>query len=133
MFAYARGFGRDGRLSVRIALSLVKHRCVDKWNDLVKHRRIAGNAAIKTRNKRQPKQVIGYKSPHAPPSWRMPPMLNISFLELMRGRQKNLRSGNFRLCVDQRHYILQLVTKTERAARLIKSRASPNTARQRLI
>ncbi len=51
--------------------------------------------------------------------------LHVALAELMRGGAEQLLAQQFRARVNQRHRILQLVAKTERAARLIKSRARP--------
>ena len=60
-------------------------------------------------------------------------MLHVAFLELMTAREQNLFARNVRKAVDQRHYVLQLIAKTKRAARLIERSAGPDAARQRLI
>src|SRR6185436_2404153 len=63
----------------------------------------------------------------------MPPVLHVAFFELMSGGQHDLLSRNLRTAVDECHHILQLISKTKCATRLIKRCASPDAARQRLV
>ena len=58
----------------------------------------------------------------------MPPVLHVAFFKLMSGGEHDLLSRNFRMAVDQRHNVLQLIAKTECTAGLVKSRASPDAA-----
>ena len=60
-------------------------------------------------------------------------MLHVAFAELMRGGAKQLFAQQFASRMHKRHRILKLIAKTERAAGLIKSRARPQPAGNRLI
>src|SRR5712692_5128388 len=63
----------------------------------------------------------------------MPPMLHVTFFELMSGCAKNLLAGYFRLGVNERAHVLQLITKAVSAAGLIEGRPPPHAARKRLV
>ena len=65
---------------------------------------------------------------YAPASRRMPPVLDVAFKELARGGTKQMLAGQRRFGMHERHYVLQLITKTVGAARLVKSRAAPEPA-----
>ncbi len=60
-------------------------------------------------------------------------MLDIAFHELSRGRAQDVVARDVGRRVHEGHDILQLVTETVSAARLIKSGAAPETAAERLI
>ena len=63
----------------------------------------------------------------------MPPVLNVAFDKLPRGRAQQMLARDFAVGDAQRHHVLELVAETVRAAQLIKRRARPDAARQRLI
>ena len=58
----------------------------------------------------------------------MPPVLDVALGKLARRSSQNVFAGKIPPGGRERHYILKLVTKTVRAADLIKSGSSPNTA-----
>ena len=60
-------------------------------------------------------------------------MLDITFLELMRRAEEDMFAREDRVCVDERHHVLQLVAETEGAPRLVVSAAGPKTARYSLV
>ncbi len=64
---------------------------------------------------------------------RMPPVLHVAFEKLARCRAQQMLADQRRLGVDQRHHVLQLVAKAERAARLIERRAAPQARRDHLV
>src|ERR1700681_3488548 len=63
----------------------------------------------------------------------MPPVLDITLEELARRAAQEMLAQKGRLNVNERHCILQLVTKSEGPARLIKAAAAPEATRQNLI
>src|SRR4030042_4863871 len=63
----------------------------------------------------------------------MPPMLDISLLELTGSTEEEVLAHETRLGVDERHYVLQLIAETEGAPRLVISAARPKAARQSLV
>jgi hypothetical protein len=60
-------------------------------------------------------------------------MLDISFPELTGCAKEELLTHQAWLGVDNGHHVLQLVSETKRATRLIVSAPSPKTARESLI
>src|SRR5262245_45093619 len=60
-------------------------------------------------------------------------MLDITLLELPRGRTQDLRAGRRGSAIDQSHGILQLVSKAVRYSRLVKRRTCPKAAGEDLI
>src|SRR3972149_11629420 len=63
----------------------------------------------------------------------MPPMLDITFLELMRRAEEEMLTHKTRVCMYERHHVLQLVPKTESPPRLVVSAAGPETAHYSLV
>src|SRR3990172_7579708 len=63
----------------------------------------------------------------------MPPMLDITLLELMRRTEEDMLTRETRVCVDESHHILQLVAETEGTPRLVVSAAGPETAHYSLV
>src|SRR5437667_5830865 len=70
---------------------------------------------------------------HAAARGRVPPMLDVAFAELVSGSPQQMLARQARFGMDQRHYVLQLVAETIRAAGLIEARSPPKPAAQRLI
>src|SRR5687768_5395786 len=60
-------------------------------------------------------------------------MLHVPFDELPTGGRQDLLAAEPRRRVDQRHCILQLISESDRSARMIESRPSPDPAAQCLI
>src|SRR6188768_1971568 len=86
-------------------------------NGLIQHFYIAGRGNITTRRQWQPEIVIRTSAANAPAARRVPPMLDISFNELTRRGPEKMFSQKRWLSVYKRHYILQLIAKSKRAAR----------------
>src|SRR5438876_4436104 len=63
----------------------------------------------------------------------MPPVLDIAFHELSRGRAQNVVAREVGRGVHEGHHILQLVAEAVSAARLIKGRATPDAAAESLV
>ena len=63
----------------------------------------------------------------------MPPMLDISLLELTGRAKEEVLAHEARLGVDERHHVLQLIAETEGAPGLVVSAPRPKTARQGLV
>src|SRR5713101_427326 len=63
----------------------------------------------------------------------MPPVLDIAFDKLPRGRSQDVAACNLGRGMHEGHYVLQLVTEAVSAARVIKGRAAPNPATESLI
>jgi hypothetical protein len=60
-------------------------------------------------------------------------MLDISFPELMSSTEEKVLAHETRLCVDERHHVLQLIAEPEGACRLVVSAARPKAARYSLV
>src|SRR6266851_2231032 len=71
------------RCTIQIRYFLIEDRRVSRYLDVLCHR------------VRQPKQVIGTTGAHAQTSFRMPPMLDITFGELARSRGENMGTCHF--------------------------------------
>src|SRR4029077_20044611 len=63
----------------------------------------------------------------------MPPMLDVTLDELVRGRAQQMLARHCAFCQGQGHHILELVAEAISSAQLIERRASPNAAAERLI
>src|SRR5271168_4008443 len=63
----------------------------------------------------------------------MPPVLDVTFRELVRGRAQQLFAGHSAFRNIQRHHILQLVAESVGATYLVETGASPHAARKRLV
>src|SRR5512132_2608413 len=63
----------------------------------------------------------------------MPPVLNVSLLELMRRGEEEVITYKTRLGVDHRHGILKLIAEAEGAPRLVESAPRPKTACESLV
>src|SRR6266571_2354770 len=63
----------------------------------------------------------------------MPPMLDITFHELPRGRAQDVVARDIGRGVHEGHDILQLVAEAVSATRLIKGGAAPDAATERLV
>jgi len=50
----------------------------------------------------------------------MPPVLHVAFRELATRRSKNMFTSYLRLCIYQRHHILQLIAETISTTGLVK-------------
>src|SRR5262245_16196967 len=63
----------------------------------------------------------------------MPPMLYVTFFELVRAGANNLCPGHGGTAVDKGHHVLQLIAETISATRLIAGSAGPDAAGKSLI
>src|SRR5437762_12915829 len=63
----------------------------------------------------------------------MPPVLDIAFHELSRGRAQDVVPCEMGCGVNEGHHVLQLVAEAVTAARLIKGRAAPHPAAESLV
>src|SRR5438105_15849449 len=69
----------------------------------------------------------------APARWGMPPVLHISFTELMGRGDEQVFAHQARLGINERHHVLQLIAETECPPGLVESAPRPQAARQSLI
>jgi hypothetical protein len=94
----------------------LQQRLLDKRNHFIQHRQIAGDADVERCDKRQPQEVVRKTCANTASARRVPPVLHVAFLKLMTCGQKDLTPGNVGAAVDERHNVLQLVSKAEGAA-----------------
>src|SRR5436190_20427099 len=106
---------------------------IEERNPLVEHACVTDLLHIQAGREWQPQKVVGKMRPHTTTGGRMPPMLNVSLLKLMARSPEQMIAQQPRLGMRQGHDILQLITKSERAAGLIKATTSPQAARQGLV
>src|SRR5450755_205252 len=100
---------------------------------LIQDHMLAGRRDIVARYEWQPEIVVRESRADTSARRRMPPMLHVAGLELARGRLQDDPTRNVRKTVNQRHRILQLVSKAVGTARLIERGAAPDTATQCLV
>ena len=79
------------------------------------------------RHEGKPEKIVTDPGADAGAGLGMPPMLDIAFDELSRGRAQNLVARDLGRGMHQRHDILQLIAESVSAARLIKSGAAPDS------
>src|SRR5262245_28166577 len=104
-----------------------------KWYFLLQHPCISKGLDIAAGGIGQPEIVIRKARPDSPVTGRMPPVLHVSFLELVCGRTKKMFAQQNRTGVDKGHGVLKLIPESERTSRLVESRAGPKAATDRLI
>src|SRR6186713_57833 len=63
----------------------------------------------------------------------MPPVLDVTLFELMRGSAQNVGAGDVGRCIDEGKTILKLIAESQCSAGLINRRTTPDAAAQRLI
>ena len=105
----------------------------EEGHHLVEHGRVASGVDVVDSGMAQPEQVVGEMGANASPGRRMPPVLHIAFGELARRRQQQLAAQHGRRHHRERHGVLQLIPKTERATGLVEAGAAPQAAGDRLV
>ena len=125
----ARLLRPGGQIIVSILIGLDRS-AVDERNPLVEHACVADMLDVPACRQGQPQKVIGKMRAHAASGGRMPPVLNVSFDELMPRGPQQMLARQPRLRMQQGHDVLQLIAKSERAARLVIAAASPKAAGQ---
>src|SRR5688572_2896525 len=121
------------RREVGLALAFREWLSFQKGHNLFEHVRITSRLNVVRDGIRQPEQVVGDSCAHASAGGWMPPVLDISFQELSRRGAQKLLAGHITLRGCERHHILKLVAKAVSTACLVKCRARPDPARQRLV
>ena len=121
-----------GQIVIRVLLG-IDRTSRDKRDHLVEHAAIPGGKHILTGGQRQPEIIVRAMRAHAATRWRMPPMLHISFGELMGRTAQQVLADQVRRGVDQGHHVLQLITETKGASRLVGRASRPQPTGQDLI
>src|SRR5437762_2121376 len=102
-------------------------------NGFVQHSSVSRSEDIAANGQRQPQVIVGATSANAAARGWMPPVLHVAFVKLARGAEQQVFTYKAWFGMDQRHHILQLVAKTDRASRLIEAAARPETAGKGLV
>ena len=102
-------------------------------HDLMEDRIVAGGAYVMRSDEGEPEQIVRHARAHARTGLGMPPVLHVALDELPRGRAQDVFARELRCGMHERHHILELVAESEGTARLVKGRASPDAAAQRLV
>src|SRR5262249_56590476 len=94
----------------------------------VKDRRGSRDGDVVRRREGEPDPIIGNARSYSPSRGGMPPVLDVAFRKLSRGRAIELLARDVAGRHRQRHHILELIAKAVRSTRLIEARASPDPA-----
>ena len=128
VFKERGAFKGDLRRGELLVLIVCQRGGVEEGNLCLQDVQIAGRPDVVSDHVREPEEVVG-NSRADPAALRfMPPMLDIPLLELPARCQQDLVARQVGAGVKERHDVLQLIAKTEGAARLVKSGASPDAA-----
>ncbi len=100
---------------------------IEEGNLRVQDVRIAGDPDVVSDDVGKPQEIIG--DPRADPRAvrRMPPVLDIAFLELTARREQDVLARQLGMRIDEGHDVLQLIAEAERAARTGKRRNVPRS------
>ena len=124
--------GPAGQIVVGVVLR-VDRAAFQEGHGFIQHAGVPGARHIAAHRQRQPEVVVRTMRAHAPARGRMPPVLDISLLELTARAQQQVLAHQPGLGVDERHHVLQLVAEAEGTARLIVAAACPDTTREGLV
>src|SRR5207253_5615366 len=124
--------GSDGN-GKALRLLFLQRFAVEEWNHLIENRGIAGGANVMRGDEGKPEKIVTDPRPDAGARLRMPPVLDVTFHELPRGRAQDMLASQVWRGVHEGHHVLQLITEPVSATRLIKRRAAPDSATESLI
>src|ERR1700678_1299011 len=132
MFKYRRASLRNARLEVCFVLTFGQKIAFYEGDLFFENSHVAGGLDEMNHRVGQPEKIIRHARAYAAPGWRMPPMLDVTFDELVSGCPQQLVAclGSFRH--DEGHYVLQLITESISATQLIESGARPYATGQSL-
>jgi len=102
-------------------------------NVLIKNRPVTGGRDVVCRREGEPEQIIRAARTHTSAGGGVPPVQNVSILELVGGALQEVRSHTCRGHVREAQHILQLVPKTDRPARLVEAATRKQARSKRLI
>src|ERR1700683_3625069 len=133
MFKYRRENLRNARLEVGFALTFGQKIAFYEGDLFFENSHVAGDLDEMNHRVGQPEKIVRHARAYAAPGRRMPPMLNVTFDELMSGCPQQLVAclGSFRH--DEGHHVLQLIAESISAAQLIEGGGRPYEAVQSLI
>ena len=125
----------SGNLRFEIAFRLfrLERRAREKRNRLVEDGVIARDLDVVVHGVGEPEQVVGDPGPHAFAGRFVPPVLDVSLLELPRRGPQQVGARQLAPRDRERHGVLELVAKSPRAPCLVEGRTRPEAAGERLI
>ena len=127
------GFLRKGGLEEGVVLTRLQHLSGKEGDDFVQNRLVADHADIVGRGVGQPGPVVGDAGAHALSGVRQPPVLDVAFDKLSPGGAQEMLAREGGSDRGQGHAVLQLIAKSVGAAGLVKARARPDAAGERLV
>src|SRR5512144_2307683 len=122
-----RFFRRVGKIVIRVLVGVYRA-ALDEADGFIQHPGVSGIQNVAARGQGQPEKIVRTACTHAPPRRGMPPMLDISLLELVGRAEEEVLAHEPRLGEDESHHVLQLVAETECAPGLVESAPRPETA-----
>ena len=125
-------FPRDLRCGEGFALIVFQQRGVEEGNLRAQDVHIAGDPDVVSDDVGKPQEIIGDPRADTGAVRRMPPVLDIAFLELTARREQDVLSRQLGIRVDERHDVLQLIAEAERAAGLVQGGTPPDPAAEAL-
>src|SRR3990167_8046407 len=110
-------------IEARVAVFLVsgKRWSAEEDDFLCENCVIARRCDILACNIGQPEQIVRTARSYATVCRRMPPMQDVAFFKLVRGRLENVLPGATGIAMQEGQHVLQLITEAERAPRLIET------------
>ena len=112
--------GGNGRNGKALCLLFLQWFAFEEWNHLIEDRGVAGGADVMRGDEGKPEKIVTDPGPDAGARLWMPPVLDVAFHELSRGRAQNVVARKLGRSMHEGHDILQLIAKPVSAARLIK-------------
>jgi hypothetical protein len=110
-----------------------EHPALKKRDIFIQHRVVARGGDVLERRVHQPESIVREARAHTLPARLVPPVLDVAFDKLTRGRTQQMRADEGGRRKPQRHHVLKLIAEAERAAGLIEGGSPPDAARQALI
>ena len=120
-------------LEIRVGLVRAEGRALQVRDGLVEQRRVTRDGKVAFEHVGQPHAVVRDAGPDAAAGWRMPPVLHVTFSELVRCRSEQLLTRKVGPRDQERHDVLQLIAEAIRTAGLVERRPGPEAAGERLV
>ena len=133
MLVEAGGLVRGGRQEETVALAGLELRAGEKGRRLVEHGGVAGDLDVVRGRVGEPDAIVRYARANPLAGVRQPPVLDVTLDELAARRFQQVLSRHGWPDRRQGHAVLQLISEAVGAAGLVKPRASPDAAGERLI
>jgi len=99
----------------------------------VEYRLVGRDRDVMVDHIREPHEIVRKARPHASSRQRVPPVLHIAFDKLPRRCSHDVLPCHSRIGVDESHYVLQLIAKSEGTARLVQRGPCPHSAGEGLV